>query len=219
MKSSIGAIWLCILPAISLAYQMPSNKTQGTIKWGGSVQTIDVKPISFAEIEITAETTSHKIESDSDGNFAVVLPTGKIMLRISANGFCSRTVDVLANSGVKTVSKFTLMACSDCPRMNVDFDEPAFGGDAGPAPSVDYSKLSSMKYEKELISFSRSAELQFNMAYGKRSEQHNSVLYEGLFCPGYDKPAILQYRDVSISAQQFIYSREAQTIRGEGDIV
>jgi hypothetical protein len=76
-----------------------------------------------------------------------------------------------------------------------------------------------MKYEKDLLPVSNSAELQFSVRYGKRTEQQNSVAYDGLFCPGHDKPPIIQSKDVTISAKQFVYSQGNETVRGEGNIV
>jgi hypothetical protein len=187
MRLTAVAFFFCL--AVFAAHQPVPDMTHRTIKFNGLLETIDGRPISYATIEITSKNITHRAESDSYGKFTFIVPKDKFMLRVSVDGYCSRIAEFSPESDFRAVSKFPLMTCSDCPPMSIHFAEPNIGIDTTSAPigadgtstasvgedrtpvtSVDYSKLP-MKYEKELLPVSNSAEHQFSISYGKRTEQ------------------------------------------------
>ena len=142
-------------------------------------------PIAFAHVQLLGKDGKFKTETQADGSFSVRLPSGDYSLTVTAAGFCTHAQRLsIRAKEISQSTDFTLLECSDCPRMDVDFAPPDIGTDGAPPEGSDFPTLPSMKYQTEEMG-SGALSLKSNplMRFGKREQSGDSVVYSGLFLP------------------------------------
>lgn len=91
MKKLVSLITFCLLCVLSFA--------QGNVEIKGRV--IDEQGKAIANAEVVVRNTTEKVKTDANGAYAVSLPEGKYVLKVSKVAYGTKTVIVELNTNTE----------------------------------------------------------------------------------------------------------------------
>ena len=91
MKKIISLISFCLLCAFSYA--------EGIIEVKGRITDEQGKAVSNAEVVV--RNTKEKLKTDANGNYKIVLPEGKYVVKVSKESFGTKTVLIELNANTE----------------------------------------------------------------------------------------------------------------------
>ena len=211
-------ILISIVTIMNVQRSTPSQHQGPTYRVYGSVTDTHMIGLKEAQLEFKNAKTRFVEHVHADGTFSVSLLSGAYTLNVTAVGFCPYTRDiVITENDANGAFNLTLLDCSDCATMMIDFVEPRIESDAPPPKPVDPQSLV-FKYYRESLDDGKSTRLKPSVLFGRRSDLGEFLEYTGLDCPGNEKLAVLQYDGGSLKALKLRFAKEDHKIRGEGEV-
>jgi hypothetical protein len=206
--------------SVGVVYPL-AQQTASVVQIYGYVTTLRGSPISGASVEFTNGSNKTVVDTKHAGFYSIDLLPGRYLITITGKGVCSQYFERQFDTGeAKISSDFALVDCSDCDMTNVDLEPPPLEPDsaARPLPVLDASKF---QYKSErLVDTGLEAPVP-EIRYGYRREEADLVVYRPLTCPKppFDKPVILVYGSLILSANTLTYSKKNHTVIAEGAVV
>jgi hypothetical protein len=181
----------------------------------GSVVDTELKGINAAKLELTQHADQYSAQTGEDGTYSTLLPDGSYTLKVTAEGYCPYIQDEIGFAD-DSLLNVTLLDCSGCPEMTIDFVQPLVEPNVPPPPPVDFRTLVFKYKEETLGGGDRLSES--SVLFGRRNDKADLIEYTGLDCPGKNKLAILKYKGGSLKASKISVAKKNHRITAEGSV-
>jgi hypothetical protein len=185
----------------------------------GHVYDSQGRPLKGAQIVLSNGQRTISTQTDELGSYVASLYPGNSKFKIVSSGYCPLSEELSATSvGTNGTLDFVLVDCSDCPEMDIDFAPMKIDTD-GSAPTNVSSRSFVFKYEVQDLAGQQFGKFEAKIYFGRKTDEANHTVYEGLDCPGHLKNPVFVYYGGTLSAHKLIVSGPDNLVIAEGNIL